>query len=44
MLFDGVPSPTDGVVRPDRSRPGNGLELKHRDAARFSVQVAEVTR
>ena len=26
------------------SRPGNGLELKHRDAARFSAQVAEVTR
>jgi L-alanine-DL-glutamate epimerase-like enolase superfamily enzyme len=43
MLFDGVPEPQDGVLRPDRSRPGNGLELKHRDAARFAVQLAEVT-
>jgi hypothetical protein len=44
MLFDGVPEPQDGVLRPDRSRPGNGLELRHRDAARFAVQLAEVTR
>ena len=44
MLFDGVPEPDGGVLRPDRSRPGNGLELKHREAARFSVQLAEVTR
>src|SRR5256714_8201737 len=44
MLFEGVPEPEDAVLRPDRSRPGNGLELKHRDAARFSAQVAEVTR
>jgi L-alanine-DL-glutamate epimerase-like enolase superfamily enzyme len=44
MLFDGVPEPKDGVLRPDRSRPGNGLELKHRDGARFGVQLAEVTR
>jgi L-alanine-DL-glutamate epimerase-like enolase superfamily enzyme len=28
MLFDGVPEPVDGVLEPDRSRPGNGLELK----------------
>ena len=44
LLFDGVPEPDDGVLRPDRSRPGNGLTLRHRDAARFSVQLAEVTR
>ena len=44
MLFEGVPEPEDGVLRPDRSRPGNGLELRHRDAARFGVQLAEVTR
>ena len=44
MLFDGVPEPEGGVLRPDRSRPGNGLELRHRDAARFGVQLAEVTR
>jgi L-alanine-DL-glutamate epimerase-like enolase superfamily enzyme len=28
MLFDGVLEPDGGVLRPDRSRPGNGLELK----------------
>jgi hypothetical protein len=44
MLFDGAPEPENGVLRPDRSRPGNGLELRHKDAARFDVQLAEVTR
>ena len=44
MLFDGVPEPEEGVLRPDRTRPGNGLELRHSDAARFGVQLAEVTR
>ena len=28
LLFDGVLRPIDGALRPDRSRPGNGLELK----------------
>jgi L-alanine-DL-glutamate epimerase-like enolase superfamily enzyme len=28
MLFDGVLQPEDGALRPDRSRPGHGLELK----------------
>jgi L-alanine-DL-glutamate epimerase-like enolase superfamily enzyme len=28
MLFDGVAEPSGGVLRPDLSRPGNGLELK----------------
>ena len=32
MLFDGVLEPVDGALRPDRSRPGNGLELKRADA------------
>jgi L-alanine-DL-glutamate epimerase-like enolase superfamily enzyme len=27
QLFDGVPEQRDGVVRPDLSRPGNGLSL-----------------
>jgi len=27
-LFDGVPEPADGLLRPDLSRPGNGLELR----------------
>jgi L-alanine-DL-glutamate epimerase-like enolase superfamily enzyme len=37
MLFDGVPEPRGGALSPDRSRPGNGLELKRADAERFSV-------
>jgi L-alanine-DL-glutamate epimerase-like enolase superfamily enzyme len=44
ILFDGVPEPEGGVLRPDRSRPGNGLELRDHDAARFGVQLAEATR
>jgi L-alanine-DL-glutamate epimerase-like enolase superfamily enzyme len=44
MLFDGVPEPEEGVLRPDRTRPGNGLELRYADGARFAVQLAEVTR
>jgi L-alanine-DL-glutamate epimerase-like enolase superfamily enzyme len=37
MLFDGAPEPVGGALRPDRSRPGIGLEFKRADAARFSV-------
>jgi L-alanine-DL-glutamate epimerase-like enolase superfamily enzyme len=37
MLFDGVVRPEEGRLSPDRSRPGNGLELKRADAERFSV-------
>ena len=37
LLFDGVPEPDGGVLRPDRSRPGNGLELKHQEVARWSA-------
>ncbi|HEY0524953.1 MAG TPA: enolase C-terminal domain-like protein [Stellaceae bacterium] len=37
MLFDGVPDPRDGVIRPDLSCPGLGLELKRQDAERFAV-------
>jgi L-alanine-DL-glutamate epimerase-like enolase superfamily enzyme len=36
MLFDGVPEPDGGVLRPDRSRPGNGLELKVREVERWA--------
>jgi L-alanine-DL-glutamate epimerase-like enolase superfamily enzyme len=35
MLFDGAPRPVEGVLAPDRTRPGLGLELKRRDAERF---------
>ena len=37
MLFDGVLDPDGGALRPDRSRPGNGLELKRKEAERWAV-------
>jgi L-alanine-DL-glutamate epimerase-like enolase superfamily enzyme len=37
LLFDGVLEPVDGELRPDLSRPGNGLEFKRADAARYAV-------
>jgi L-alanine-DL-glutamate epimerase-like enolase superfamily enzyme len=37
MLFDGVLEPVDGELRPDRSRPGLGLELKRADAEKWQV-------
>jgi L-alanine-DL-glutamate epimerase-like enolase superfamily enzyme len=35
MLFDGALDPVNGELRPDLSRPGIGIELKERDAARY---------
>jgi L-alanine-DL-glutamate epimerase-like enolase superfamily enzyme len=35
VAFDGVLDPKGGVFRPDRSRPGSGLELRRRDIERF---------
>jgi L-alanine-DL-glutamate epimerase-like enolase superfamily enzyme len=37
MLFDGVLTPVDGALVPDRSRAGNGLELKRADARRWAA-------
>jgi len=37
MLFDGTLEPEDGRLRPDRSRPGHGLELKRADAERWAA-------
>lgn len=37
MLFDGAPVVRNGEIRPDPSRPGNGLHFKHQDAARYAV-------
>jgi L-alanine-DL-glutamate epimerase-like enolase superfamily enzyme len=37
MLFDGVAEPIDGMLRPDLSRPGNGLEIKRQDAVEFAA-------
>ena len=35
MLFDGAPVPKDGMISPDLSRSGLGLEFKRQDAERF---------
>jgi L-alanine-DL-glutamate epimerase-like enolase superfamily enzyme len=37
MLFDGVPQPSNGTLRPDLSQPGIGLEFKTADAQRFAA-------
>ncbi|MDQ2992020.1 MAG: mandelate racemase, partial [Candidatus Eremiobacteraeota bacterium] len=37
MLFDGDPTPVDGMLAPDLSRPGVGLEFKHSDAQAYLV-------
>lgn len=39
MLFDGFQEPIDGVLQPDRSRPGMGIAFKHQDAAQFRVDL-----
>ena len=37
MLFDGALTPEKGVLHPDLSRPGMGLEFKHADAERYLI-------
>ncbi|HVW79365.1 MAG TPA: enolase C-terminal domain-like protein [Mycobacteriales bacterium] len=38
LLFDGVLEPqAGGVLRPDLSRPGHGLQFKHQDARQYQV-------
>jgi L-alanine-DL-glutamate epimerase-like enolase superfamily enzyme len=37
MFFDGVLIPTDGLLRPDLSAPGNGLTFREVDAQPFRV-------
>lgn len=37
QLFDGAVRPKGGVLRPDLSRPGLGIELKRADAARYAL-------
>lgn len=37
MLFDGAPTPVDGFLKPDLSRPGIGLEFKRADAQKFAL-------
>jgi L-alanine-DL-glutamate epimerase-like enolase superfamily enzyme len=37
ILFEGAPIPKGGTIRPDLSRPGNGLVFKHQDALRYAA-------
>lgn len=37
MLFDGAPKASNGAIRPDFGRPGNGLEFRRQDAERFKI-------
>lgn len=37
MFFDGLPKLVRGELRPDLSRPGNGLELRRKDAEKFAA-------
>src|SRR5579875_3381029 len=36
MLFDGAPTPKGGMIEPDFSRPGLGLDFKRQDAERYA--------
>jgi hypothetical protein len=37
MLFDGAPNVKDGMIEPELSRPGMGLEFKEKDAEQYAV-------
>jgi L-alanine-DL-glutamate epimerase-like enolase superfamily enzyme len=37
MFFDGALKPVNGFLKPDRSRPGLGLEFKRADASPYAV-------
>jgi L-alanine-DL-glutamate epimerase-like enolase superfamily enzyme len=37
LFFDGAPTPRDGALHPDLTRPGMGLELKRPDAEPYKV-------
>lgn len=37
MLFEGVQTPDDGIIKPDLSRPGLGLEFKEDKARQFKL-------
>lgn len=37
MFFDGLPQLVNGKLRPDMSRPGNGLQLRKADAQKFAA-------
>ncbi|QJD98198.1 mandelate racemase [Mucilaginibacter robiniae] len=37
LLFDGVQQPINGVLKPDLTRPGIGIELKYADAESYKI-------
>ncbi len=37
MIFEGAVSPVEGILHPDLSRPGMGIELKRNDAERYAI-------
>jgi L-alanine-DL-glutamate epimerase-like enolase superfamily enzyme len=37
LLFDGMPQPEKGYLKPNLSQPGLGLIFKHKDAERYKV-------
>jgi L-alanine-DL-glutamate epimerase-like enolase superfamily enzyme len=37
MLFDGVPAVENGVLKPDLSRPGLGIEFRRTDAMKYKL-------
>jgi L-alanine-DL-glutamate epimerase-like enolase superfamily enzyme len=37
LLFDGTLEPVEGTLRPDLTRPGNGLAFKHADAEPYAA-------
>ena len=41
LAFDGVLEPEEGTLRPDRSRPGLGLELRRQDLDPYAVYRGE---
>ncbi|WP_067173670.1 enolase C-terminal domain-like protein [Microtetraspora niveoalba] len=43
MFFDGFREPVEGVLRPDPSRPGLGLDLREADVARYRTGGADAT-
>ncbi|MBV9083418.1 MAG: mandelate racemase [Acidobacteriaceae bacterium] len=42
MIFDGAITMKNGMLQPDESRPGLGLELKQPDAARYRIFEASL--
>ena len=37
MLFDGIPSLIDGVLKPSQERPGFGFEFRQVDAEKYAL-------